>query len=571
MVATLLGALPAATVGLLCLVMAAPAEAQLRDVPVIWYSDDMREIPKPSVREPSLILDNVSEALLHPIGRFTDPGRNLRKIGALFGGDHVQAAADINALDEVPNSSWFSNRIGLFPMSPDAVARGSGDGVPPDHSGPWTVVKAKTQGVTTGFTVKDARGTRFLLKFDAPGSHGMSIAATSIVSRLFYSAGYNTTEEYRSSVRREGLVVGQGVQLKTGHGAHLMTEADLDSLLAHEEPQPDGSWDVNMSKLYSGTPVGRFGWNGRRKDDPNDHVNHEDRRELRGLRMLAAWVCHYDAKQGNSLDMYVEEDGRHFVRHLVQDVGATLGASALGAFPRPGYEYTLDAPAIGGRLLGLGVHEDEWRRLRRPEGLDEIGYFQSDIFDPLEFKPLQPNAAWANLTDRDGYWAAKIISAFTDQQIGAAVATGGYKDPAAAAYMTKTLAERRDKIARLWFDRVPPLDFFVLDGGLMRFHDLGVERNVYPGTTARYRSRIAAVTADQKAAGWSDWMESSATEVPVVMLETGPAAAAAQGPADQYPFLAVELQVNRGQGQEWSSSMKVYVARGSGRIVKVER
>jgi hypothetical protein len=346
-----------------------------------------------------------------------------------------------------------------------------------------------------------------------------------------------------------------------------MTEADLDSLLARQEPQADGSWDVNMSKFYSGAFVGRFDWSGRRKDDPNDRVNHEDRRALRGLRMFAAWVCNYDAKQGNSLDMYVEENDRHFIRHIVQDVGATLGTSALGAFPRPCYEYTFDAPAIGGRLLALGVHEDEWRRLRRPQGLEEIGYFQSDVFDPLEFKPLQPNAAWANLTDRDGYWAAKIISGFTDAHISAAVATGGYQNPAAAAYMTKTLAERRDKIARLWFDRVPPLDFFTVDGGIVRFHDLGAERGIYPGTHARYRARVAAVTAGERAAAWSEWMDLPATELE---LAAGPAAGAlAQASVDQYPFLGIEVGVNRGNG--WSSSMKVFLARGTGRIVKVER
>jgi hypothetical protein len=54
------------------------------------------------------------------------------------------------------------------------------------------------------------------------------------------------------------------------------------------------------------------------------------------------------------------------------------------------------------------------------------------------------------MTDRDGYWGAKIVASFSDEQIAAAVAK--YEDPRARDYVVRTLT-RRDKIVRHWFER----------------------------------------------------------------------------------------------------------------------
>src|SRR5262249_35858147 len=257
---------------------------------------------------------------------------------------------------------------------------------------------------------------------------------------------------------------------------------------------PDGRWLAIASRFLDGRPLGPFSDKGRRKDDPNDHLRHEDRRELRGLRMFCAWLNHWDMKEQNSLDMFVQDGDAHYVRHHLIDFASTLGAAAGGgAQPRFGAENTLDVPAIGGRLFALGLHEDGWRRAKRPAGLSEIGYFESRDFHPMEWKALQTNVAFANMNRKDGYWAAKIVSAFTDEQLRAVVAVGRYRDPEAAAYMARVLAERRDIIARYWFDRMAPLDFFTVAQGRISFHDLGAERRVYPGATSRYRVRCAAV------------------------------------------------------------------------------
>lgn len=530
----------------------------LRDAPVVWYADDMRTIPAPAEREPHIVRAAIDATLFRPFSRFFHPGRFVRRVGTAFGGDHVPAAANLNALDEVPNSSWFTNRLGLFPSAPAITARGPAAGEGP--AAPWTVIRPKTQGVTPGFDIRDANGQVWVIKFDAAGFPSMSTAAGVISGRIFHAAGYNVPDDRVVTFTRNQLQISPDAEIREGDDRRPMTDADLDELLARVERNPEGSWRALASRFLSGTPVGPFDWQGRRRDDPNDRVNHEDRREIRGLAVLAAWLCHYDTKQGNTLDMYVEEDGRRFVRHYLIDFASTLGAGGTGPFPAACYEYSFDFGAMFVRALSVGLYQDPWRQLERPDGLDEIGYYESGVFFARGFKPLEPNAAFANVTDRDGYWAAKIMSAFTDAHLEAMVAEGRYRTPEAARWMRRVLAERRDAIVRYWFSRVPSLDFFTYRGGTLRFHDLGAERGFFPGSQSRYRVRLAFTGPARDLGTTTDWIELSQPELVLSEVTI---------PGRQRPFIAVDVQVTR--GSRWSPTVRVFVAVESGRVVALER
>jgi hypothetical protein len=311
-----------------------------------------------------------------------------------------------------------------------------------------------------------------------------------VAGRLLHTAGYNVPQDFVIRFRREDLTLAEGVSYTPRDGAkRAMTAADLDAILAAVAKEPDGTWRAIASQFLPGQVLGPFDWKGRRRDDPFDRIKHQNRRPLRGLRMIAAWLAHFDLKQGNTMDCYVSEGERQYVKHYLFDFTATLGTGGMGPFPMANMEYGVDPPAIAGRLLGLGLHEDDWRRLELPADMPAVGYFEAEHFDPMEWKTLTPNAAFANMTERDGYWAAKIVSAFRREHLEAAVAEGKYANPEAARYLVRTLEARRDKIARLWFDRVPPLDFFAWAEDSIRFRDLGAERGLYPGTTPRYRAR----------------------------------------------------------------------------------
>jgi len=71
------------------------------------------------------------------------------------------------------------------------VATGPGQAEGPDRSSAWTIIGAKTAGVTPGFRIRDGRGDVWLLKFDPPHHPGMTIRSGVVTNLIFHALGYN--------------------------------------------------------------------------------------------------------------------------------------------------------------------------------------------------------------------------------------------------------------------------------------------------------------------------------------------------------------------------------------------
>jgi len=353
-------------------------------------------------------------------------------------------------------STWWQPRMGYLALTPEQVGRGPVQGGGP-APGRWKVTKAKTQGVTPGFQVEDARGAKFLVKFD-PASHACLLTAADVIgSRLFWAAGYNVPENTIERFRLDDLDFSPGAKVVDAHGREQpMTKALLAQLLAHVARDRDGRYRCVASRFLAGKPLGPFRYEGRRDDDPEDLVPHELRRELRGLWAVCAWANHADSRSANSLDMWVTDGGRSFVRHHLIDFGAILGAGANGPkSPQTGTEYDVDYGVAGRSVVTLGLAPFAWERGVDPQ-MPAAGYVESRTFDPAGWRPDYPNPAFDERTARDVRWGARIVAAFTDAHIRAAVAAGEYDDPAVARYITQVLIDRRDALARRWLGVEPP-------------------------------------------------------------------------------------------------------------------
>ena len=533
-------------------------KAPLRDAPVVWYADDDKPIPVPEFYEPGLVPYSMESFVSRPFSRFFHPGRFGRKVSSGYTG---RRAPNVNSVDEVINSTWFTNRIGLYPLDVADVSAGPGQAEGPDRSTAWTIIGAKTAGVTPGFRIRDGRGDVWLLKFDPPEHPGLTIRSGVVTNLIFHSIGFNVPIDRLVIFDLEDLQVGEGAVMKLPLvGEVPMTEANLDSVLQSTNSIFDGHYHALASKYLSGKPLGPFNDQGVRKDDPNDTIKHQDRRELRAVRVFGAWVNHFDTKMHNSLDMYVGVPGQGYVKHHFIDFASTLGAYGADPVKRFGYEFGFDIPSMTGRFLTLGLKEDTWVYLERPEGLPEVGLLDVETFEPEKWEPDIPHSGMAEMTADDGYWAAKILSAFTEEHIRAMVMEGHYQDPKAVDYLVETLRGRQEKIINHWFSEVPPLDFFQVVDENVRFSDLAVARGFVSGDGTLYRTRVAAVNEFRESDSWSSWIESFATEMP---LSLAPAT------NSSHPFWAIECQVNRGQG--WSESTFAYVSPDSGRLVAVER
>ena len=97
-----------------------------------------------------------------------------------------------------------------------------------------------------------------------------------------------------------------------------------------------------------------------------------------------------------------------------------------------------------------------------------MGRIEAAYFAPERWKPEYPNSAFDNMRPDDAFWAARLLTAFDDDLIRAAVKSAQFSDPEADAYLAQTLITRKDKILQAWLNGVLPLDDFVLsrDGTL---------------------------------------------------------------------------------------------------------
>ena len=96
------------------------------------------------------------------------------------------------------------------------------------------------------------------------------------------------------------------------------------------------------------------------------------------------------------------------------------------------------------------------------------------------------------MTLLDGYWGAKIVMSFTNEQLRAAVEQGNYSDPEAVDYLIRILKERRDKIGNYYFSRVNPLDKFKIqidanNKKYLHFIDLAIESGLESTDKTKYR------------------------------------------------------------------------------------
>ena len=400
-------------------------------------------------------------------------------------------AQNVNTLDEVPDSSWFTNRHGVRRMSRDALVRGPDTIEGPDMSAPWRVFRSKIGGLTPGFQILDGRGDRYVIKFDPVRIPELSSAAEVIATKLFYAIGYNAPENYIVTIDPEaGLTIEPGTMLEDEFGDEsTLTRGQLRRRLRTVPRLADGRVRVTASRYLAGRPIGPFRYYGTRTDDPNDVIPHENRRELRGLRLFAAWTNHDDTRAHNTQDSWVEENGRHYIRHHLLDFGSTFGSGSVDLqLPNLGFHYWLDLDEVKRNLVAFGLHTPTYRKVHWPNfpEYESVGRWESESYEPQEWKNDYPNPAFVRMTDRDAFWAAKIIMRFTSEELLAIVETGQISDPEQERYFHQVLVERQQKSARYYMNRVNPLDEFeVTDEGL-RFANLS-ERYGFAEAGTRYQ------------------------------------------------------------------------------------
>jgi hypothetical protein len=250
----------------------------------------------------------------------------------------------------------------------------------------------------------------------------MRTAAAAIASRLIHALGYRTPEVY--------VIRGE-------RGERLAATR----------------WPLGVD--LGPTPIAQ-----RRDDDPNDHLPHLERRSLRALKLVTAWLSMSRMPPRVLRDAYVGEPGRGHVQHFLVGLDGALGvddyldavafaqdpdreddniffkAFSLGLSPKPpGHLPATRWPSVG--LLG--------------DTLKVVDFSPSPPFEPID--RLQPG---------DAYWAAKIVAAVPYAVVGEAIAAGELA-PAVGRWLHGRLHARRAAVIAWGYDRTSPCELLALE------------------------------------------------------------------------------------------------------------
>lgn len=445
----------------LLFLMAMPPETRkfYPDDPVL-VDDALLDVPeKPAELELSDLYDRFSHV-------FKDMGKSP------FGTE----AQDVNTLDEAVDGPWFVNRHGSKRMSIEELVRGPNRGEPPDPTETWTIFRSKGQGITPGFEIRDESGDRYVIKLDPVEVPELASAAEVIATKIFYAIGYHVAENYVVRVHPDRFAIEPGTQIEDRFGdKSSLTPFRFRRSIRRIPRLADGTMRVTASEYVPGIPIGHRRYYETRTDDPNDIVPHEDRREQRGLRLFSAWLNHDDTRAQNTIDSWVEENGKHHVRHYLLDFGSTFGSGSVDMqLAHLSFHYSMDFPLIKKNLVGFGFHVPEYRKADWPEFPEykSVGRWESELFDAVKWRNDYPNPAFMRMTARDAFWAAKILMKFTREELAAIVETGEYSNPENARHLLEVLVARQLKCGRFGINAINPLDEFRVEDGALWFVNL---------------------------------------------------------------------------------------------------
>jgi len=445
-----------------------------------------RTVCRPREYRSSLWWDGADQSLFRPMSHF---------FAVQPGGE----AANVNSLDELPDSSWFTNRIGSRPFPPSELARGycaQTPALPVDlPDGSWVIDRGKGDGATPGFRI-DVKGVgKFSLKSDDFFSPEKASAAEAIVSRLYYAAGYSVPCYFVVYFRPSLLKLTPGLTYRTNIGrVSPFDAAALDRLLARL-PRRGELVRMGVSVWLPGRTLGPFTYQGTRDDDPRDVVPHEDRRDLRAMRLLASWVNHFDSREENSMETWVtraddEDASPGFVQRWLLDFGDCLGSQwTIDEFARRlGHSFYFDPGYILADWFTFGLIERPWDRAYSLDYM--FPYFRSDNFVPERWKTGYPNPAFARMTEVDAAWMARIIARFTPEHLQAAIAAGKFSGQSHADLLFSILLERRRRILKRYLERVSPIGALEVRGNELCGIDFARSSGVFEAPRFRYAASL---------------------------------------------------------------------------------
>jgi hypothetical protein len=385
---------------------------------------------------------------------------------------------DVNSMDDVVRSSWYEPP----PMDLGTLSRGPESDGPPQS--PFAVLPAETVAVKPGLAITDARGLRYEIGIDPPDRREMRTAAVAIAARLVWTFGQRTPPAFVIKVKGRDFWKARGDA--PDPAAFLVSGPPKDSA---------GYYRVSAVRFPAGLYLGQTPESGVRGDDSNDLIAHTERRTLRALQVLAAWIRLSDFSPAKTLDVYEGEPGRGHVVHYLTGLDDALGSADVARRSDPPPAEGGGPPGVRLVTLGLWPNPPPPPTQTRIPSLGEIGE-EVDVRGYRSGLPYQP-------TDRilpgDGYWVAKRIAAIPSAAVALAIDAGWLTNLSAERRLFDTLEARRAAVIRAWYRQVTPLEVVAATRTSLVLRDEAISRNV--GTVGDSSYRVELLDEDGKRVG----------------------------------------------------------------------
>lgn len=379
------------------------------------------------------------------------------------------AARDVNAVDEVPRSSW------LDPPHGGQVAFDTADGPPVPPLRIHRTQPAREPSDLPVLAVRDARGLAYELRFDPPDRPAMRTGAAVAASRLVRLLGYRVPEVTLVSVREGDFAAKPPLRANDALAAALTAGSGALRAVAVR-------WPI-------GIDLGPTSPSASRPDDPNDRVPHPDRRTLRALGIIGAWLAigRFDGRMLR--DAYVGPPGRGHVRHYLAGLDGALGADdvvrARRASPSD-EDDDGDDVSPWRRFYTLGLYRPP-KRIPTQTEHPALGAIDERV-DPADHKLRVPFEPLDRARPDDVYWAAKRIASIGADAIASAVAAAELGDAVASARLVAILRARRQALVAHGFAGVTPLEAPRLEAGALILRDAAAGLGIARVAAARHEA-----------------------------------------------------------------------------------
>lgn len=404
-------------------------------------------------------------------------------------------AADVNALDEVPASSWYRPPRQLAEILADPEVPLGG---PPEP--PFALVDDPPSlgSAGTRIAIVDRRGARYELARDTERRPELITGAAVVGSRLLRGLGYRTPDVFLLDLAPADVGLERPLLAAKAPGEEPLPTPPTDAQRAARAkrvaasfaggaPAREGRYRVSATRWPVGIDVGITPDFGTRGDDNNDLIAHNDRRTLRALSIFGSFLAFDGFGVRRTRDVYVGERGRGFLRHYVVNMERSLGAMSV-VDPLPVY-HPLDGPRGDGTianllLLGFAPSARPVATQRKFLALGTIG----PLANPKGMDTALPYGPFVRLTRADGYWAAKRIQALlaTPSTLEAIVDAGRFSEPGARDELLFLLRLRARQVVGYWFHRTTPIEILGTEDKRLVLRDEAIAGGYAPASEVTY-------------------------------------------------------------------------------------